>query len=159
MDILKSGSSFLILLLAFTLNVKAQDSGLTEAFRKSYSLEKDGEYAKAANVLKASKSENHYYISLRLGWLMYMAGSFQESAAHYKKAIQQMPLSIEARLGLVLPLSAMGNWDQVVTQYLEILKTDPNNSTANYRLAMIYYNRSDFQKAFRHLEIDRKSVV
>ncbi len=91
-------------------------------------------------------------MNLRLGWLNYMGGAFTESAAFYQKAIRLMPLSTEARLGLVLPLSALGNWEQVIAQYNEILKYDPANSTVNYRLGAIYYNRAEYRTAFRYLE-------
>lgn len=146
-----------ICLMAFSLalvsiSLNAQDSKLTAAFRKSYTHEAAGEYSRAVESLKQAYDENNYYVNLRLGWLNYMGGAFTESAAFYQKALRLMPLSTEARLGLVLPLSALGNWEQVIAQYIEILKYDPGNSTANYRLGAIYYNRSEYQKAHKHLE-------
>jgi len=63
-----------------------------------------------------------------------------------------MPMSIEARLGFALPASAMGNWDDVVTRYQEIIKIDPNHYLTNYRLGLIYYNREEFQQALRFFE-------
>jgi tetratricopeptide (TPR) repeat protein len=63
-----------------------------------------------------------------------------------------MPLSVEARLGYVLPASSAGNWDQVITRYNEILKLDPNHYTVNYRMGLIYYGRKDYQTAYRYFE-------
>ena len=63
-----------------------------------------------------------------------------------------MPYSIEARLGFVYPASSMGNWDQVISKYLEILKIDPANYTANYRLGLIYYTRKEYNPAFKYFE-------
>jgi len=152
MDALKKLIILAFVMLMPWLNISAQDSKTAAAFRKSYFHETAGEYAKAVESLKQVYDENNYYVNLRLGWLNYMGGAFTESAAFYQKAIRLMPLSIEARLGLVLPLSALGNWEQVIAQYSEILKYDPGNSTANYRLGAIYYNRSEYQKAYKHLE-------
>ncbi len=123
-----------------------------EAFLVSYKAETAGEYSRAIEALKKVYREDSYEINLRLGWLTYNLGSFTESAAFYSKAIQLMPFSIEARLGFVLPASAMGNWDQVVLRYQEILKIDPNHYLTNYRMGMIFYYREDYQTAFRHFE-------
>lgn len=138
------------LLLATT--TFAQEKGLAEVFKKSYTHEKAGEYTKATAVLKAVYDADNYALNLRLGWLDYLAGLFTESMSYYQKAMKLMPLSIEARLGYVLPAAAIGNTEQVKTQYIEILKIDPNNSTANYRLGVIYYGKAEYNLAYKHLE-------
>jgi len=46
----------------------------------------------------------------------------------------------------------MGNWDQVITQYQEILKIDPQNTLANYRMGSIAYGKNDFTTAEKYLE-------
>ena len=130
----------------------AQDAKVQEAFTNSYKNEKAAQYKKGIDDLKAVYSESSYEINLRMGWLHYMAGLFTESLTYYNKAITLMPYSVEARLGYVLPASALGNWDQVKTQYLEIIKVDPKNSTANYRLGCIYYGKADYTKAFTYFE-------
>lgn len=140
-------------LVAFAFNLLAQNENrLQEAFATSYKLETEGSYTKAIDVLKTEYNEQSYPINLRLGWLSYLNGSFTESAAYYNKAIQLMPYSIEARLGFVLPASAMGNWDHVVTRYNEILKIDPNHSLTNYRMGLIYYYREDYQTSYKYFE-------
>ena len=143
----------LALCMVITLQITAQDNkNLQEAFSASYKAEASGEYTRAIEFLRKEYNENSYEVNLRLGWLTYNNGSFSESAAYYNKAIQLMPLSIEARLGYVLPASAMGNWDHVITKYQEILKIDPNHSLANYRMGLIHYYRKDYQEAFKFFE-------
>src|SRR5262249_39920740 len=71
---------------------------------------------------------------------------------YYKKALDIMPYSVEARLGYVYPLSAAGNWDKVLEQYLAVLKIDPQNSTVNYRTGYLYYNRKDYANAQKYFE-------
>lgn len=140
-------------LTALSFNLQAQnEKKLQEAFAASYKLETEGSYSKAIDVLKSEYDEISYPVNLRLGWLSYLNGAFTESAAYYNKAIQLMPYSIEARLGFVLPASAMGNWDHVVTKYNEILKIDPNHSLTNYRMGLIYYYREDYQTSYKYLE-------
>ncbi len=142
----------LAMVLLATLATYGQENSLSEVFKKSYTLEKSGEYTKAAAALKNVYDAENYAINLRLGWLDYMAGLFTESMAYYQKAIKLMPLSIEARLGFVLPAAAVGNSEQVKNQYLEILKIDPNHSISNYRIGVIYYGKGEYNQAYKHLE-------
>lgn len=153
MDALTKKFISILLLLVTALSIQAQnEKRLQEAFSASYKHETDGDYTKAADVLRKAYNDSSYELNLRLGWLTYLNGSFTESAAYYNKAIQLMPLSIEARLGFVLPASAMGNWDHVIARYNEILKIDPNHYLTNYRLGLIYYYREDYQTAFKYFE-------
>ncbi len=125
---------------------------LEEAFKNSYTHETNAEYSKAIDVIKKVYDESSYETNLRLGWLNYQAGLFTESIAFYNKAILLMPMSIEARLGFVMPAAALGNWTQVIGRYNEILKIDPNNYTVNYRMGSIYYGKQDYQTAYKHFE-------
>lgn len=134
--------------IAFSQN----QSLLEEAFKNSYTHETNAEYSKAIEVIKKVYDESSYEINLRLGWLNYQAGLFTESIAFYNKAILLMPMSIEARLGFVMPAAALGNWTQVIGRYNEILKIDPNNYTVNYRMGSIYYGKQDYQTAYKHFE-------
>jgi tetratricopeptide (TPR) repeat protein len=117
------------------------------AFRSSYASENSGDYQAAVNVLKAVYDESSYELNLRLGWLSFKSGEFKESEAYYRKAVTLRPYGIEARFGLVFPLSSMGNWTQVNAVYEEILSIDPNNSLANYRYGLLAYGRQDYAKA------------
>ena len=157
METLKFKTRTLIAMLLFAMfatGVYAQDNttALQEAFSNSYTLEKSGDYAKAAEALKKVYDEKSYEINLRLGWLTYNGGSFTEACAYYQKAIALMPYGIEARFGYISPAVALGNWDQVIAQYNEILKTDPQNTIANYRLGYIYYGKADYNKAYTYFE-------
>ncbi|HBS85749.1 MAG: hypothetical protein A2W91_13395 [Bacteroidetes bacterium GWF2_38_335] len=137
----------------FTANVYSQTTTeIQAAFTLSYTHEKNGEYAKAIDEMKKVHTEESYEVNLRLGWLNYEAGHFTVSISYYQKAITLMPYAIEAKFGLVYPASAAGNWDQVISQYNEILKIDSKNTVANYRMGVIYYERKDYKKSFEYLE-------
>ena len=141
----------LVLMSFFSL--QAQDyQVLQDAFSKSHAYEARGNFADAIASLKKVYLEDSYEVNLRLGWVTYLAGLFTESSAYYQKAINLKPYAIEAKFGFANPASALGNWDQVVAQYNEILKIDPQNTIANYRMGSIYYGRRDFSKAEKYLE-------
>lgn len=141
------------LFLSFSVKLSAQNyTALHDAFGKSYEFESKGNYTDAISVLKAVYQEDLYEVNLRLGWVTYLAGQFTESSAYYQKAMKLKPYSIEAKLGFVYPSAALGNWDQVINEYNEILAIDPQNSISNYRLGSIYYGRKDYSKAEKYLE-------
>ncbi|MGC8866204.1 MAG: tetratricopeptide repeat protein [Bacteroidales bacterium] len=138
--------------LGLALQMPGQQNRLQEAFSQSYKQEETKDYKKAIATLTQVYEEKNYYINLRLGWLCYLAGDQTRAVGYYQKAIQLMPLSIEARLGIAYPLSVLGNWNQIISYYMEILKIDPNHSLTNYRLGSIYYNRGEYDKARRYIE-------
>ena len=151
MEILKRVLILFIAAAGFNTLV-AQQTDLFDVFERSYILETEGEYAKAIQLLKAEYDEDSYEINIRLGWLHYLAGLFTESMPYYQRCIGLRPLSIEARLGIALPASSMGNWTQVEKYYREVLELDPENSWVNYRMALLYYGREDYQTAFTYIE-------
>ncbi len=125
---------------------------IIKAFGESYALESKKDYKGAAEKLKKVYQAEAYEINLRLGWLYYNAGILSESVSYYQKAIALKPYAIEPKLGLVYPYSAQGRWDEVITLYNKILEVDPQNSLANYRLGLIYYNRANYVKADPYIE-------
>jgi tetratricopeptide (TPR) repeat protein len=132
----------IVILVAFSLSMNSQQSPEV-GFSKSYSFEYETQYAKAIAALTELHIDN-YQINLRLGWLYYLSKDYIKSELCYKKAVTFEPTSIEARFGLVLPMAATGNWNTILTTYLEISKLDPNNSIANYRIATIYNTRKEY---------------
>ncbi|MEI7421698.1 MAG: tetratricopeptide repeat protein [Prolixibacteraceae bacterium] len=133
-------------LIAIALNAQNMIE-LQSAFSKSYIAENQNNYSQAISEMKPIYQENDYISNIRLGWLNYLAKQYNESISYYKKAIALKPYAIEARLGCVKPLSAIENWEKVKEEYTEILKIDPLNTTTNYWLGVIYYNRKDYKTA------------
>lgn len=142
-----------IVLVFISIQSQSQDyKPIQSAFEISYKYEYNGEYSKAIDALKKVYDQSSYEINLRLGWMTYLSGLFVESTAYYQKAIELKPIAIEAKLGYVYPASAIGNWEQVKKQYDDILKIDPQNTTANYRLGSIYYGNENYSTALKHFE-------
>lgn len=145
METLKSAFIIVFSFLVFTIN--AQTAGRQSAFTKSYEYENASNYASAIKEVKTVFDGDDYFCNIRLGWLYYLTKNYTESIKYYDKAITLKPYAIEARFGCIKPLSATENWEKVKAHYLQILKIDPQNTTANYWLGVIYYNRKQYGSA------------
>ncbi len=133
--------------------IKAQDYvKLRSVFEKSYALENDSLYQESLNVLKDHYQPNSYDFNIRYGWLYYIIGDYPKSKEYYKKAMDILPYSHEAKFGYVLPLAGLGEWESVINIYNSMLKNDPKNTLIHYRLGAIFYDRKDYQKAYNYLE-------
>lgn len=141
------------LIIILPITGQAQDFNKTiEGFQNSYLNEASGNITEAILDLKNIYDANSYEINLRLGWLTYSSGQFNESQGYYNKAIDLKPFAIEPRFGVVLPQAAMGNWNSVIAHYEKILEIAPNNSIAMHRLGLIYYGQKEYLKAEKYFE-------
>src|SRR5687767_11509688 len=107
--------TLICILTSLSLIAYSQDKNdpVFKAFSDSYISEYAGKYEAAINSLKKVYDEKSYEINLRLGWLHYSAGLFNDAATYYNKAASILPMSIEAKFGAILPLAALGKWDPV----------------------------------------------
>lgn len=142
----------IVFTLVLSVSVFSQEDPIRTAFSKSYANEAKQNYTKAISDIKEVYNEKSYEMNLRLGWLTYSAAQYAESMNYYAKAIAIMPYGIEARLGYVMPASALNNWEKVIETYDQVLKRDPQNSTVLYRLGMIYYNRKSYNQAIKYFQ-------
>lgn len=152
MGVLRQVFMVFVITTASVISLQAQTNKDIEAFSNSYSFEKEGEYTKAIQEIRSVYMETSYAINIRLGWLNYLNGDFMAAISYYKKSIDLMPYSIEARLGLTYPAFAMGNLNMVETNYKQILEIDPKNYTANYKLASIYYGKELYKESYQLLQ-------
>ena len=141
----------MILVGAFSLFAIATTWGATISaiYQQSYEEEARGRYQEAIFVLmQASQAgDNSYLYHLRLAWLQYLATKYPDSVNSYRKAGLFNKDSIEAKLGLMLPLMAQGKWSDAEKVGREILSLDKLSYLANSRLAYIYYNLKQYKDA------------
>lgn len=149
MEILKKAP--IMLLVCLFLNGYAQ-TPLQKAFAASYTQEYQGKYLEAIASLNAVYDASSYETNLRLGWLSYLAGKFAESVTFYQRASGIMPAATEPMWGLVNPLSKLEKWTDIEKVYGDILKLDPKNATAHYRMGLIYYYRKDYPSAKKYFD-------
>jgi len=152
METLKPPFFALFMLLAFQSFSQISDALQQKAYASSYQAEYKQDYNGAIQTIKSVYQENSYEDNLRLGWLNYLSGNFSSSQTYYTKAVNLKPASVEARLGLVKPLSYLESWDLVIKQYQEILKLDPGSYQANYWSGVIHYNRKQYDIAVKFFE-------
>lgn len=148
MEFLKVGIITGFVLMGLWSSAQTGQEALVNAFSRSYGFEKNGDFTASMDELKKVYDESSYEMNLRIGWLNYNAGLFDESIIFYSRARELKPYSEEARFGLILPLSALGKWDQVVDLYHQILEASPQNTVALYRLGLLYYGRKDYNSAY-----------
>lgn len=147
---------FVTILIITTSNVYSQDIyKVQNAFETSYTMEKKNNIGNAISALVNIYNKDSYEINLRLGWLYYTNGDFISSTKYYTIANKLLPYSEEAKLGLILPKSATANWNDVINIYKQILTISPNNTNANYKLGLIYYN----QKKYGYAHVMFEKVV
>jgi len=152
-----SSGVFIAVILVFfvvNLNSKTPDEKV-KSFNESVKYENNGNIDKAIESLTSiyPSNKDNYLINIRLGWLYYQKKDYSKSAGFYSEAVRINPKSIEAKLGLTLPLSAKDEWDKIKDLYFDILKQDPMNYTANLRIGQIYLQNGDYNSAKKHLEI------
>jgi len=152
---MKTLINLIILVLLFSgLNTSAQNSPKLKSFYQSISAEKIGNINDAISVLEKiySSEKEDYLINLRLGWLYYLKGNFPKSVNYYNNAVRLSNKSIEALIGLTYPYSRMNKKNKLKDIYLEILKKDKNNYTANLNLGLLYFNEGDYLNAIIFME-------
>jgi len=118
----------------------------------SYTMEASGEYEKAAALLLPymGVGERSEFATLRYAWLNYLQGNFNDAARSYKKAMQQNPRSIDAKLGITLPLIAQQRWREAMGYINQVLAQAPLNYTAHSRLLMCEEGLRKWQKLEKH---------
>ena len=127
----------------------ASSESIPQIYQQSYEEEAKGNYQEAILVLvQASRAgDNSYLYHLRLGWLQYLGTKYTDSVNSYRKAVILNKDSVEAKLGLMLPLLAQGKWSDAEKVAKEILSLEPLSYLANSRLAYIYYNLKQYKDA------------
>lgn len=146
--------SAIFIFLSVTINSQAGDDKV-KSFNESIRLETAGKYDQAISSLTkiyTANKENHL-INIRLGWLYYQKKDYAKSKEYYKNAIKSNGSSIEAKIGLTLPLAELNEWDEIKKIYLEIINLDSKNYTANLRLGQIHLANADYKNAKKYLEV------
>ncbi len=107
-----------------------------DPWAESYRLEALSQYDNAAKVMGSiikNNPKNNFAVSRR-GWLNYLRGAHNESVRDYQNALDINPKSLDARLGILLPLLAQQRWREVSSNANKALKIAPWNYYAHVRL-------------------------
>lgn len=131
----------LVLAMALVAPARAHAQGAPALLQESYELEAAGKTKESLGALeRIATAERGYVFHLRKGWLLYLLGRYDDSVVSYGQAIGAAPKSIEAELGVMLPLMAQRKWADAEKHGREALKRDPGNYLAGSRVAWSLYN-------------------
>jgi tetratricopeptide (TPR) repeat protein len=142
----------ILLLLVIPMRATAPDD-IIQVFNSSLTYESQDKSAEALQELEKAypSAKSNYLVNLRMGWLHYSSQKYEFSEKYYRLALDLNKKSIEAMLGLTLPLAAQNKWDDVVKLYEAILEIDSDQYDANLRLGQILLNRGNYAQAQKHL--------
>lgn len=123
-----------------------------DTWSDSYRLETMGQYSAAAElfdpVLKTQPDNE--FARLRRAWLHYLAGNYNDSQNDYKAALQANPQSLDAQIGLALPLLAQQRWKEAAMVAQQALRTAPWNYYAHLRLMAAEEGQRQWQALLEH---------
>jgi tetratricopeptide (TPR) repeat protein len=122
-----------VALLLLTSHIAKAD---INPWAESYRLEGLYQYDAANNALNAiaNKDPKNELLLLRRGWLEYLSGNHSKSIEYYKKAASVNGQSLEAQLGMIMPLMAQQRWREAAASANKVLETAPWNYHAHIRL-------------------------
>ena len=107
-----------------------------DAWGRSFTLEASGQYEAAARSLESilQQEPNNEFAHLRAGWLYYLAGKYSTSIKYYQTANKLNKQSLDARLGLMLPLMAQERWREAAQLAEAVIAESRLNYYAHLRL-------------------------
>jgi tetratricopeptide (TPR) repeat protein len=146
--------SITVLFIAIAVQSFAQESKTVQAaFSKSFVLESKKLYDDAIKSLKEVYEEKSYPMNIRLGWLYYLDKNYATSISYYQKAVDLMPVATEPLWAILNPQIALEKWVDAEKTYLSIVKLDPKNASANFKLGLIYYYRKNYTAAKKYFDV------
>ena len=143
-------TQFLLYVIIFLLsqNIFADVDPWTESYR----LEGLYQYDAAIEALNGVSSDNELGL-LRKGWLNYLKGTHSKSIEFYNKAINKNEKSLDARLGIVLPLMAQQRWREAASNANKVLEVAPWNYYAHVRLMATQEALKQWSELEKHAKV------
>lgn len=129
----------------------AQDPDIAGAYRRSVDHERAQAYQDAIRALAPvyEAYPNGYTVNLRMGWLFYLNGNFNNAIAHYEVAGTAAPFALEPKLGRLLPLLAQGRWADAEALAYQVVSVDHYNYYGNLRLAVALRMQGKLEPAYQ----------
>lgn len=123
-----------------------------EPWSDSYQSEAQGDYASAILAIAPiiERDPEHELAVLRTAWLKYLLGDYNAAIRDYDRALELNGQSLEARLGLTLPLLAQRRWREAAAASQEVLALAPWNYYAHIRLMVAEEGQRQWQTLARH---------
>lgn len=122
------------------------------AWQESYALESAKKYAEAAAALSPvlRASPDHEFALTRRAWLTYQQGHYNDALLDYRRVIELNPQSLDARLGMILPLIAQQRWREVAVEAHKVIALSPWDYTAHVRLMLSEEGEHKWDELLQH---------
>lgn len=129
-----TGAKYLLLLAMLASGLANAQGG--NAWLESYTLEAAGKYAQANAFMDSVLREapTHEFALMRHAWLNYLQGRYNDALRDYGQVLSINPKSLDARLGLTLPLMAQQRWREAAIEARKVTAVSAWDYTANVRL-------------------------
>lgn len=147
---MKRSAFILIATLCWTWGAQAQG----DPWADSYRYEAEGQYQPALSALEPllNRRPVNEMALLRHGWLNYLLGHHERAAEDYGRALSLNPKSIDARLGLTLPLMAQGRWREAAVHAGQVLEVAPWQYYGHVRLMACEEALGQWETLAKHAE-------
>jgi len=125
-----------------------------DQWKESYRLESLSQYDVAVKIMDAiikNESKNDFAV-MRRGWLNYLRGKHDSAISDYKKALTMNKQSLDAKLGVILPLLAQQRWNEAVKFSKDVLKIAPWNYYAHVRLMVAEEGQKRWKTLAKHAD-------
>jgi len=135
-----------------TSSYAAHAAEKSSPWQTSYALEASGQYEQAAAVLVPflDHSASSEFALLRYGWLNYIQGHYNDAIRAYDRALSRNTRSIDARLGVTLPLLAQQRWREAAKFSKQVIGVSPWNYTAHERLLACEEGLKQWESMAKH---------
>lgn len=132
-------------------NARAQELDIAGSYHRSFEMERAERYQDAIRALAPvyEAYPNGYTVNLRMGWLFYLNGNFNNAVAHYEVAGTAAPFALEPKLGRLLPLLAQGRWAEAESVAYQIVSVDHYNYYGNLRLLIALREQQKLEPAYQ----------
>jgi tetratricopeptide (TPR) repeat protein len=97
--------------------------------------------------VELEKKPDHTPVLFRLAQLERESGQLDNAITHLRRAVQQEPANIDARLELGRALYEKGDVAAAISETQRILEANPKHVDALYNMGAIYANLGDATKA------------
>ena len=122
-------------------------------WHQSLAAEGNKDYPKAIVLTEEfQKAKGDPFLAeMRKGWLYSLAGNPNASLKAYSNAVKSNYRSVNARKGVLVAQTALGNKSGMANAAFKVIEVDPANYLARMTVANAYFQNGDWKNAATHL--------
>jgi tetratricopeptide (TPR) repeat protein len=137
---------------ALALAAVAAGAAAQSPWALSYEREVAQDYPGAIEAMAplSGRQSSDDFVVLRLAWLEYLNGDYNASIRDYRRALELNERSLEAMLGVTLPLLAQQRWREAAAQARSALGVAPYNYYGHVRLMVAEEGLQQWQALAEH---------